>query len=169
VGRYDVEIFSDGIFRLDGGSMFGVVTKVLWERAKPADERNRIAMDMHCLLIRDGAGLESALDEIEAIEAEAATVAVPGGPEYNLAWQDWLNLRNMATTARLIARSALERRESRGSHYRQDFPEPDPAWLVNVLVQAKDGGVSVWTESVRFTRLSPEPQRAEPASVEIGD
>jgi glyoxylase-like metal-dependent hydrolase (beta-lactamase superfamily II) len=56
VGRYDVEIFSDGIFRLDGGAMFGVVPKVLWEKQKPADELNRVAMDMNCLLIRDGAG-----------------------------------------------------------------------------------------------------------------
>ena len=56
IGRYDVEIFSDGIFRLDGGAMFGVVPKVLWERAKPADEQNRVAMDMNCLLIRDGDG-----------------------------------------------------------------------------------------------------------------
>ena len=56
VGRYDVEIFSDGIFRLDGGAMFGIVPKVLWEKAKPADELNRVAMDMSCLLIRDGQG-----------------------------------------------------------------------------------------------------------------
>jgi glyoxylase-like metal-dependent hydrolase (beta-lactamase superfamily II) len=56
VGRYQVDIFSDGIFRLDGGSMFGIVPKVLWERVKPADERNRVAMDMSCLLIRDGTG-----------------------------------------------------------------------------------------------------------------
>ncbi|MBI2323843.1 MAG: MBL fold metallo-hydrolase [Chloroflexi bacterium] len=56
VGRYDVEIFSDGIFRLDGGAMFGIVPKVLWEKAKPADGLNRVAMDMSCLLIRDGQG-----------------------------------------------------------------------------------------------------------------
>jgi glyoxylase-like metal-dependent hydrolase (beta-lactamase superfamily II) len=56
IGRYEVEIFSDGIFRLDGGAMFGVVPKVLWEKAKPADELNRVAMDMNCLLIRDGDG-----------------------------------------------------------------------------------------------------------------
>jgi glyoxylase-like metal-dependent hydrolase (beta-lactamase superfamily II) len=56
LGIYDVEIFSDGTFKLDGGSMFGVVPKVLWERHKPADERNRITMDMNCLLIRDADG-----------------------------------------------------------------------------------------------------------------
>ena len=56
VGRYEVEIFSDGIFRLDGGAMFGIVPKVIWEKTKPADELNRVAMDMSCLLVRDGQG-----------------------------------------------------------------------------------------------------------------
>jgi glyoxylase-like metal-dependent hydrolase (beta-lactamase superfamily II) len=54
VGRYEVEIFSDGTLKLDGGAMFGVVPKVLWERQKPADARNRVEMDMSCLLVRDG-------------------------------------------------------------------------------------------------------------------
>jgi glyoxylase-like metal-dependent hydrolase (beta-lactamase superfamily II) len=53
VGRFDVRIFSDGLFRLDGGAMFGIVPKVLWEKQKPADDRNRVTMDMNCLLIRD--------------------------------------------------------------------------------------------------------------------
>src|SRR6267143_2566656 len=53
IGRFDVRIFSDGVLRLDGGAMFGIVPKVLWERQKPADERNRVEMDMNCLLIRD--------------------------------------------------------------------------------------------------------------------
>jgi len=56
IGPYDVDIFSDGLFRLDGGAMFGVVPKVLWEKAKPADELNRVTMDMSCLLIRDRGG-----------------------------------------------------------------------------------------------------------------
>jgi len=56
IGRYEIEIFSDGTFKLDGGSMFGVVPKVLWSREKPADELNRIEMDMNCLLIRDPDG-----------------------------------------------------------------------------------------------------------------
>ncbi len=54
IGRFDVEIFSDGTFKLDGGAMFGIVPKVLWEKRKPADDRNRVEMDMNCLLIRDG-------------------------------------------------------------------------------------------------------------------
>jgi hypothetical protein len=56
VGRFQVEIFSDGIFRLDGGLMYGIVAKPLWEKEQPADERNRVALEMNCLLIRDGTG-----------------------------------------------------------------------------------------------------------------
>jgi succinate dehydrogenase/fumarate reductase flavoprotein subunit len=120
-------------------------------------------------LIRNRAGLESALAGIEEIEARVGAVAVPGGPEYNLAWQDWLNLLSMTTAARLIARSALERTESRGSHFRRDFPESDPRWLVNVLAQAKGKEVRVWTEPVRFTRVRPSAREPQMAAVEIGD
>lgn len=43
-----------GKFRLDGGAMFGVVPKVIWEKTNPADPQNRIDMAMRCLLIEDG-------------------------------------------------------------------------------------------------------------------
>ncbi len=52
-GRFQVDIFSDGEFKIDGGAMFGVVPKVFWDKLKAPDERNRITMDMSCLLIRD--------------------------------------------------------------------------------------------------------------------
>jgi glyoxylase-like metal-dependent hydrolase (beta-lactamase superfamily II) len=45
---------SDGLFRLDGGAMFGVVPKPLWERRAPADERNRISLGLRPLLVRTG-------------------------------------------------------------------------------------------------------------------
>jgi glyoxylase-like metal-dependent hydrolase (beta-lactamase superfamily II) len=50
-GSYDVSIVSDGSYRLDGGSMFGVVPKVLWEPLHPADEFNRIELALHALLL----------------------------------------------------------------------------------------------------------------------
>lgn len=56
LGDLQLQIVSDGEFRLDGGAMFGVVPKVLWERVKPADEQNRIRMATHCLLVQSDAG-----------------------------------------------------------------------------------------------------------------
>lgn len=52
IGQYDITTVQSGKFRLDGGAMFGVVPKVLWERKIPSDELNRINMYTRCLLIR---------------------------------------------------------------------------------------------------------------------
>src|SRR3989454_158576 len=73
---------------------------VMWERAG---------------LVRDGESLMAALAAIDRIEAGLDAVGVTGDPSLNMAWQDWLSLRNQALTARLIARSALERPEGGGA------------------------------------------------------
>ena len=52
-GRFEIDIFSDGTFKIDGGAMFGVVPKVLWSKQKEPDALNRVTMDMNCVLIRD--------------------------------------------------------------------------------------------------------------------
>ena len=69
-GELELFVVSDGTFRLDGGAMFGTIPKVLWERAHPADDRNRILMGLNCLLIRTptenilvDTGLGAAYDE----------------------------------------------------------------------------------------------------------
>ena len=64
LGTLKLTLVGDGGFRLDGGAMFGVVPKVLWQRVKPADERNRIkvalrskgSLDVHLLAIEFGWG-----------------------------------------------------------------------------------------------------------------
>ena len=52
IGPYEVESIIAGTFGLDGGAMFGIVPRVLWQRTNPPDERNRIALAARCLLIR---------------------------------------------------------------------------------------------------------------------
>lgn len=54
LGRYEATIVSAGTFALDGGAMFGIIPKPLWEKKIPADDKNRIAMGTNCLLLRDG-------------------------------------------------------------------------------------------------------------------
>ena len=54
LGNFELHTISDGTFALDGGQMFGVVPKTLWERKAPADERNRIRLSLTCLLVRTG-------------------------------------------------------------------------------------------------------------------
>lgn len=57
LGSLKLQLARDGEFRLDGGAMFGVVPRVLWERKKPPDERNRIRMTTNCLLVERGDAL----------------------------------------------------------------------------------------------------------------
>jgi glyoxylase-like metal-dependent hydrolase (beta-lactamase superfamily II) len=57
IGEFEVTIVSDGEFRVDGGAMFGVVPRPLWERLLPPDSRNRIRMGTNCVLARRGADL----------------------------------------------------------------------------------------------------------------
>ncbi len=57
LGPLTLTLVDDGGFRLDGGAMFGVVPRVLWQKVKPPDERNRIAMTTNCLLIERGSDL----------------------------------------------------------------------------------------------------------------
>jgi len=53
-GDLDIYILSDGLFRLDGGAMFGVVPRVLWEKTDAPDEKNRILLGLNCLLVLRG-------------------------------------------------------------------------------------------------------------------
>ena len=53
--------------------------------------------------------------------------------------QKWLQIRNLAQTGQMIAAAALERKESRGSHYRADYPDLDPSLGQMLLIQKKDG------------------------------
>ncbi len=52
LGRFQLDIVSDGAFWLDGGAMFGVVPRVMWEKVMPPDERNRVRLGLNCLLVR---------------------------------------------------------------------------------------------------------------------
>src|SRR2546430_6838727 len=75
-------------------------------------------------LVRDARELSGALDAIERIAERLEGVGVPGGPAFNLAWQDWLNLESQTTAARLIALSALARRGGPGAPIPRALPPP---------------------------------------------
>lgn len=107
-------------------------------------------------LRRSGRDLEGGLGEILALQERAASVRAGGARAYNLAWQNAIDVRNQLCAAELIARSALERDESRGSHYRDDHPGPGSGSLYNVFIRREGGGAAIERRPVSFTRLEPE-------------
>jgi fumarate reductase flavoprotein subunit len=108
-------------------------------------------------VIRDAAGLQRGLQEVEAIEGELLGIGVPDGDRaFNLTWHDWLNLRSLIEISKVITVAALKRENSRGAHYREDFPgEGDLATSTFTVARHKDGRLSITDEPVQFTIVKP--------------
>jgi fumarate reductase flavoprotein subunit len=105
-------------------------------------------------IIRDRAGLESALAGLDALDAELAAMGIADAERaFNLSWHDWLNLRNLTQVSRVIAQAALAREDSRGAHFREDFPESGA--LASSAYSSVRTGAGVSMKPVAFTRVKP--------------
>jgi succinate dehydrogenase / fumarate reductase, flavoprotein subunit len=90
-------------------------------------------------IYRTGDDLKEAIDCIAELRERADGVCVQGGRAYNPGWDLTIELRNMLTCAEAVARSALQRTESRGAHSRIDHPDADPDWGRRNSVVTRDG------------------------------
>jgi succinate dehydrogenase / fumarate reductase flavoprotein subunit len=97
---------------------------------------------MHDLvgIIRTAEEMERALDRLADLRKRAAAAGAEGGRVFNPGWHVALDLQNMLLISECVARSALEREESRGGHTRDDFPAMRPEWRRENLVCALSGG-----------------------------
>jgi fumarate reductase (CoM/CoB) subunit A len=91
-------------------------------------------------IIRREEGLKSALKDIAAIKDKMERMIVPEGSGYNQHLQDALELENMILIAELVTKSALIREESRGAHYRGDYPDRKDGWKKSIVLN-KDESV----------------------------
>jgi len=108
-------------------------------------------------IIRDAAGLKAGLAGLSAIEGELDECGVADADRaFNLTWHDWLNLKSLAQTSRVIAEAALARTDSRGAHYREDFPETGAlGQSAFTSARLKDGALDIGMKPVAFTRVRP--------------
>jgi succinate dehydrogenase / fumarate reductase flavoprotein subunit len=96
-------------------------------------------MQRNAGIIRDKAGLETALRELEKLKSRARGVGVTGSREYNPGWHTAIDLRSLLVVSEATARAALERTESRGGHTRSDYPESDDKQAREQIVVKKEG------------------------------
>jgi succinate dehydrogenase / fumarate reductase, flavoprotein subunit len=92
-------------------------------------------------IVRRGPEMERALEGIEQLRERAARVGVVGNREYNPGWHTALDLDNLLTISEAVARAAVERKESRGGHFRDDYPEKDAAYgKFNIVIRRGQDG-----------------------------
>jgi succinate dehydrogenase / fumarate reductase flavoprotein subunit len=92
-------------------------------------------------IVRNESDLQQGLAEVQKFQQRARKVAVYGNREYNPGWHTAMDLNNLLTISEAITRSAIERKESRGGHFREDFPNKDKALgEINIITRRGPSG-----------------------------
>jgi fumarate reductase flavoprotein subunit len=116
-------------------------------------------------IIRDEAGLRRGLEALRALEGELLTAGVADtNRAFNLTWHDWLNLRSLVEVSQAIALAAMQRTNSRGAHFRADFPEEgDLSRSAFTVARLRQSGVEITEQPVAFTIIRPGERLQEGA------
>jgi succinate dehydrogenase / fumarate reductase flavoprotein subunit len=111
----------------------------------------------HAGIVRDGKEFAAGLEALAALREQAADLDIEGAPERGVEFA--YNLRFMLPVAEAVLRGALLREESRGAHYRKDFPEEQDAWRKTILYRrVADGALQLETAAVG--EVSADVERA---------
>jgi succinate dehydrogenase / fumarate reductase flavoprotein subunit len=107
-------------------------------------------------IVRQEDEMRQALERIRELATARDAVRVDGNREYNAGWHTALDLQNLLTVSEIVTRAALERKESRGAHFRDDYPnKDDQAAKFNIAARKGPGG------EVQLTRQPIQPMRED--------
>ncbi|GBE02501.1 succinate dehydrogenase flavoprotein subunit [bacterium BMS3Bbin06] len=131
------------------------------------EDMGEVRMDLQskmmdrCSVFRNEDDLKGLVDELREIQERTLRVAVKDrGRVFNTDLLGALELRHLVTLAGVMAGSALQRTESRGAHYREDFPDRDDKnWLKHTLAFKRDGGIEFRYKPVVISRFQPEERK----------
>ena len=148
--EYDIENKINSLLESDGS-----------ERVPVIREAMQRLMTEKCSVFRNHDALQEALIEIRSLKKRYASLAMANKTRsFNYELEEALELGNMLNSAEAMVFSALQRKESRGAHYRQDFPERnDEEWLKHTLVCATPDGLTLRYKPVTVTRFPPKERR----------
>ena len=128
----------------------------------PYDIQHDLQATMQSLvgIIRTGSELEEAIGKLDELEDRSTRVSLGGGRKYNPGWNLTTDLPSMLSVSRCTTLGAINRKESRGGHTRDDFPKPVAEMgSVNFVQRIRDGGTDGvgGTPSIRTITATPEP------------
>jgi len=107
-------------------------------------------------IVRTEAEMQRALGELAQLKARTAQASVTGHREYNPGWHTAIDLRNLLIVSEAITRSAIERKESRGGHFREDFPDKAPEFGKFNIVTADTADGAMAVRRVPIPPIPPE-------------
>ena len=123
-----------------------------WSEKKLRGEMKK-AMWLHASIIREEKGLKETLGEIPSMHQNLSSIKVADPRE--LHWK--IELRNMLLVSEMVCRAALMREESRGAHFRSDYPrENDRDWLRNIYITKRGEEMKLSPQPVEFYKVSPK-------------
>ncbi|HEY6419982.1 MAG TPA: fumarate reductase/succinate dehydrogenase flavoprotein subunit [Candidatus Binataceae bacterium] len=107
-------------------------------------------------IVRTEAEMQTALERLARLKERSELTRVAGNRHYNSGWHHALALRNMLVVSEAITRAALERKESRGAHFREDFPKQDPAQGTFNLAIGKNPDGSMRVRRAPIPEMRPD-------------
>jgi succinate dehydrogenase/fumarate reductase flavoprotein subunit len=110
-------------------------------------------MQDHVGALRSQEGLTHALDTIARLTRDLGDAPPGDGKGFDMRRIDWFDLRNMLLVARSVTEAALARRETRGAHQREDFPQPSPDRALNQFVRLRDGRIVMSTAAAQLNAV----------------
>ncbi|MCL4214053.1 MAG: fumarate reductase/succinate dehydrogenase flavoprotein subunit [Gemmatimonadales bacterium] len=158
-GKYAAEFAKQQVpGRIDAAEVDGIAKRSLecFERGADGEGPYHVQHDLqtmmqdHVGIVRKESEMQEALVKLIALRKRAEKAGAVGNREYNPAWHTAMDLGNLITISEAITRSAIDRKESRGGHFRDDFPEKDPAAArFNVVVRkGADGAMHLTREPI---------------------
>jgi len=155
----------------DPAAVDSALARALRPLELPAGDLNAIRERLYRLMwddvgiIRSGDSLRAAAAELNALDSQLKATGVGAGDRrFNLTWQDWLNLESQLLVSRAICAAALARDDSRGAHFRTDFPVSGALdQSANTVTRLAGGRIEVATRPVAFTHVRPGETLIDPA------
>ena len=154
----------DGVFAdPDEAAIDRAVARALAPFDTPAGDINAVRDRLYDVMwddagiIRNRDSLERTLVQLDEMAADLAQAGLPDRDRrFNLSWHDWMNLENQILVSRAICVAALSRENSRGAHFRDDFPEAgDLDTSYYTVARLAEGEMTVENRPVAFTRIRP--------------
>jgi succinate dehydrogenase / fumarate reductase, flavoprotein subunit len=149
-GEYATEfVKKNGATRVDDAAVSGAIQASLapFERGTSGENPYKVQADLQDTMqalvgiVRLEGEMKEALTRIAGFNERVARVGVDGHREYHSGWHTAIDLRNLLAVSEAIARSAIERKESRGGHFREDYPDKVAEYsTINMMVKQVAGG-----------------------------